>query len=81
MRKGEKPELPAPADSYLAMSRRDYVVCFHELDLHQHNLLTAVTSGQTLAQALAGAPELTSRSSQWLRDWIAWGFFAGENEG
>jgi hypothetical protein len=81
MRKGEKPELPAPVDSYLAMSRRDYVVCFHELDFYQYNLLTAVISGQCPAESIAAASELRSIAPQWLRDWIAKGFFAGENEG
>lgn len=81
MRNGENPELPAPADTFLAMNRRDYVVRFHELELQQYNLLTAVTSGQSFAQAIAGVTELPSTALQWLRNWMAKGFFAAVNEG
>lgn len=69
--------LPAPADTYLAVSRRDYVVRRHELTHGQFVLLKVLHEGQTLGEALAllaAAVECDEETqSADLQDWFtAW---------
>jgi hypothetical protein len=45
VRRGDAPELPAPARSWLALCRRDYKVTLTELDEQGHELLSALLAG------------------------------------
>lgn len=62
VRRGEDPELPAPEESYLAVSRRDYVVTLTVLDPAEFALL---------GRLVRGMPAAWSE----VRRWAAAGFF------
>jgi hypothetical protein len=74
VRRGEDPPLPAPGDSFVAVSRRDWVVTLTELPPHEHAALAALAAGEQLdiAARTAGCdvPELW----QLVRDWADRGF-------
>ncbi len=81
-RGGNDPSLPYPQASYLALTRRDYVVRRFELSRPQFELLSAIVAGQPLGDAIAGcaAPEtdietLAASLQNWFRVWSANGFF------
>jgi hypothetical protein len=82
-RRGELPPLPAPADSWLAVTRRDYIVRRHEISESQFILLTALIDGQTIGAAIermlelpdANVDLLASQLRTWFHDWAAEGFF------
>lgn len=76
-------EMPAPAASFLAMTRRSYRVKMYELTASQYELLKIFDGEITVAQALdrcgngAGYAELATGSVvEWLEDWVGKGFFA-----
>ncbi|HWB08904.1 MAG TPA: DNA-binding domain-containing protein [Pirellulales bacterium] len=81
----EPPALPGPAESWLALSRRDFVVRRHALERAQHRLLTSLAGGQTIGAAIGELASTTSvdfdRLAEELRDWFhtwtAAGFFTG----
>lgn len=55
VRRGEEPALPAPAESFLAVSRRDYAVRLTPLDAPRYRLLDGLCRGDRIAQAAAMA--------------------------
>lgn len=75
-RRGQEPELPAPAETFLAMNRRDYVVTTIELSDVQHALLSSLLEGQTVGQSLrcagASSPDQLIAS---IEKWSKQGFF------
>jgi hypothetical protein len=81
-RRDEKPELPAPLESFVAMTRLNYRVRLYELSAPQYALLEALdghhTIGQILNQGLyAGGhrqPFVTT-VRDWICDWADKGFF------
>ncbi|MGH9932049.1 MAG: HvfC/BufC family peptide modification chaperone [Pyrinomonadaceae bacterium] len=78
-RRKENPELPQPANSYLAMNRRNYVVQVHELTAPQHELLTALTTGSPLGQLPTGQvdqQDCVRTALDWLGVWADKGFFS-----
>lgn len=78
-RRKENPDLPDPANSYLAMTRRDYVVRIQELTESQYELLSALTAGSTLEQVATGQANqevFITKALTWLEDWADRGFFA-----
>lgn len=79
VRKKENPELPEPANTYVVMSRRDYVVRIHELTQPQHELLSALTTGKTLGELAAGQANqqaFIATARAWLGGWADKGFFS-----
>lgn len=81
-RRGEQPARPAPAESRLALTRRDYVVRRHPLTPPQYALLSALVAGETVAEAIAAAAELhddvehlATELHDWFRGWSSSGFF------
>jgi hypothetical protein len=88
VRRGEEPEWPAQADSFVAMTRRNYRVMLHELSSPQYALLQALDGRLTVAQALDRAADgnghghsLVATIRDWLCDWVAKGFFDHRNRG
>jgi hypothetical protein len=76
--------LPPPsADSFLALTRRDYVVRIHELSPMEFMLLTALLEGRSVAEAVALVPigidsdigALAEDVQRWFHNWSAAGFF------
>ena len=83
LRNDEQPEIPEPAESYLALSRREYVVRRHALERPQFELLSALVAGESLGSAIeraasvspAGFDALAANLEKWFREWTAAGFF------
>ncbi len=79
---GELP-IPPPAPTYLALSRRNYVVRRYPLDRIQFELLNELSKGKTIAEALSVAAadcdlsddELAARLHEWFAQWTANQFF------
>jgi hypothetical protein len=80
----EPPEMPEPAESYVALTRRDYVVRRYPLSRPQYELLAAIIGGQRVDSAIeAAGPWLAGEDVQvaeqlrrWFAYWAAEGFFA-----
>jgi len=83
MRRGEKPDLPASAPSWVAVTRRDYVVRRHDLTEQQFTLLSALAAGETVGAAIERAAlqpdtdvgQFAKDLSLWFLDWNINGFF------
>lgn len=79
----EEAEMPEPAETFLAVTRRRYVVQHFELSEPAHALLSALLRGETLGAAIGEAAAgddsegLEARLGEWFRDWAARGFFLG----
>ncbi len=77
VRRGEDPPLPAPAASFMAVSRRDWVVTITELDATGHALLRELLAGATLARAALTAGVAVPGAWKRLREWADHGLIAG----
>lgn len=80
-RRGESPELPAPAETFVAATRTDYRVKLYELSAPQYALLHALDGRQSIGRALERAahavghrPEVETARG-WLCEWAGDGFF------
>jgi hypothetical protein len=80
-RDGREPAPPAPRDTFLAVTRRDYVVRHHALEPAEFAILAALAAGRMVAEAIAVAAELpaddagAARLGEWFQRWAANGFF------
>jgi hypothetical protein len=78
-----EPIVPEPVPTWLAISRRDFVVERHELSSAQFAVLQAIAGGAPLADSLvegaaaAPAEHIESQLSSWFAEWMAAGFFVG----
>ena len=85
VRRHEDPNPPGPAETYLAVTRRRYVVRHYELSPPAYQLLHALLVGESLGQAIkravdSAAPDLDRLPANlwtWFHDWAAEGFFRG----
>jgi hypothetical protein len=85
VRRQEEPAPPEPAETLLAITRRDYVVRHYELARPAYELLRDLIAGKTIGEAVARAaeraradvPQLATQLQEWFRDWTAEGFFQG----
>lgn len=76
---------PQLRPSFVALSRRGYVVRRHPLSHVQHDLLAELRSGATLGRALAtiteehaaAIDEIAASLGTWFTEWSAAGFFRG----
>jgi hypothetical protein len=83
VRRQQEAVMPEPADTFLAVTRRQFVVRHYELSRPAFALLSALFAGRPVGeavQAAAGAagPEigrLAADLRQWFHDWAAEGFF------
>jgi hypothetical protein len=79
-RHDRQPELPAPAETFLAMNRRDYVVTVVELSATQYGLLSDLLDGRTVGQSLrrasASSPDQRQQLIASIESWSKQGFFA-----
>jgi hypothetical protein len=73
-RENRKPLLPAPADSFLAISRKDYVVRFVDLSRAQYEILKALLANLPVGEAAIQAAQVTGLAQESLnlqmRDWL-----------
>jgi hypothetical protein len=83
VRRHKEPEFPEPAATFLAVTRRRYVIRRHDLSRPQFVLLEALLRGQSVGEAIGLAGEVSgddmdrfaSDLQEWLREWTAEGFF------
>jgi hypothetical protein len=83
VRRHEDPALLEPAETYLAVTRRDFVVRHYELSRPAYQLLSALLDGEAVGEAIAWAAETTAPDlerfaadlREWFNDWAAEGFF------
>ena len=81
---GELPAAPAPTPTYLAVTRREYVVRRVPLNAAQFELLSALAGRAAIVDAIASAAErfegelseFGAAIRRWFFDWTAAGFFA-----
>lgn len=83
----EKPPMPEPADEYVALWRRDYIVRRRVLSQPQHELLGALASGATVGDAIQAAGDVYEGDDdafaedlmRWFYQWATDGVFMGVN--
>ncbi len=83
MRRDESPPIPGPSASWVAITRREFIVRRHELNLRQFELLSALIAGETIGAAIeraAAAPganveQFIVELGDWFREWAANDFF------
>ena len=83
VRRHQDPVPPEPAETYLAVTRRDYVVRHYELSPPAYRLLQALLAGESVGEAIgraaeAAGPDLDRFADKlrvWFHDWAAEGFF------
>ncbi len=83
VRRGQEPELPDPAETFLAVSRRQFVVRHYELSRPAYELLKALLAGDTISDSIVRAAEwadpeddrLAGNLQKWFHDWAAEGLF------
>lgn len=81
----DRPAVPDPESTWLALTRRDYVVRRHSLQRPQFALLSQVLSGKNLGHAIVCAAtieegsldDFPKRLEEWFRTWMTAGFFVG----
>ncbi len=78
-----KIDIPEAKQTFLAITRRDYIVRRHEISSVQYILLSALKSGHTLGDALERAAARSSLNDEalanelqhWFREWVEFSFF------
>lgn len=70
VRQGENPDPPSPADTFLVLSRRRFVVTITELDGERYEVLQALVAGVPLRMALSlAAPTRAETAVRWVEGW------------
>lgn len=88
-RQNRNPVMPAPADSFLAISRKDFVVRFIDLSRGEFEILKGLLGNLSVGEAASQAAQITGHSEEslnvqmrhWLCQWANSGLFLGEIEG
>jgi hypothetical protein len=82
VRRGEAPDPPPPCDTFLAVTRRDYIVRHYPLQAAEFAQLRELVAGRTLGEAMAETAQLLSDGKDaaglvygWFQRWTANGFF------
>ena len=84
----EKLAIPRPADQFIALSRRDYIVRRYALEQLEFELLRGLVAGQSIGQAVEAVAasssvgdleDLAEKLQQWFRKWTGAGFFQAMN--
>jgi len=84
VRQNENPSIPEPAETFVAVKRRRYVVRHYPLSRPQFTLLEAMQAKRTVGEAIAEmakiaeAPmeDLATNLQRWFRNWAIEGFFS-----
>ncbi|HWF75215.1 MAG TPA: DNA-binding domain-containing protein [Solirubrobacteraceae bacterium] len=75
VRRGDEPPEPVPAASFLAVSRRHYVVTLTPLETRSYRLLSDLVGGARVGAAAAAAGIDRADSWRLVRNWADSGFF------
>ncbi|HEX8128039.1 MAG TPA: DNA-binding domain-containing protein [Pyrinomonadaceae bacterium] len=80
VRRGDRPPIPAPSETFVAATRLDFRVMLHELSAQQYAVLKAFDGQHALEDALdqmgsaSGIRPHTATIQDWLCDWASKGF-------
>ena len=81
-RAGERPAPPRPQTTWLALTRREYIVRRLPLSQPQHELLSSLAAGETVGASIERAAlrcddvdRFAEDLNSWFRDWAAAGLF------
>jgi len=82
-RSEEAVAIPSPCESFIALTRRQFIVRRYNVSRTEFELLQAIKSGQSLGQAVQRAAsatdgdmdKLAANLKLWFRNWTAEGFF------
>lgn len=85
VRKEEAPSIPEPETTYLAITRRNFVVRRETVSEPEYFLLSRLQQGQRVGEAIAelveadfpGTDELATQLRQWFAHWTAAAFIIG----
>lgn len=77
VKQGAAPAIPVALPSYLAITRRDYIVRRVPLVAVEFSVLSGLASGKTLGEVLAETSAQPAEISQWFADWARLGLFIG----
>ncbi len=85
VRHEESATIPALETTYLAITRREFIVRRVALSFVQFELLTQLATGKPLGESIeialentdADFDELANQLQSWFQDWTSWQFFAG----
>jgi hypothetical protein len=72
----QSPSWPEPNPAWLAITRRDYVVRRVPLEQAEHQLLSALTAGRLLGEALSASDTTAEQVTNWFADWGRLHFFS-----
>ena len=81
VRRSEDSPLPEPAETFLAVTRSEYIVRHFEMSKPAYLLLSALLRGETLGTAIGEvvtgerSEMLELQLGEWFRDWASQGFF------
>lgn len=75
VRRGERPPLPGPRKTFVAVSRRDWIVTFTPLDAAGHAALRTLGDGATTGEAALAAGLAHDELLTAVRGWSACGLF------
>lgn len=83
VRRKQNPPPPGPAETVLAVTRRDFVVCHYLLARPEYEMLQALVMGEPVQQAIDFAAQrdesdldiLAKTLHRWFERWAAEGFF------
>jgi hypothetical protein len=84
LRDRENAAPPEPMATFLAITRRDYIVRHYRLERAEYELLQALVSGYSVGEAIERAARVADADAArfaddvhgWFRDWAARGFFS-----
>jgi hypothetical protein len=79
--RGEDPPLPARAESFVAVARRDYVVTLWPLGGAEYELLDRLGRGASIAEAAERTGFAAAAAWRLVVDWTARGFFGARHRG
>ena len=83
VREENSPAVPEPAETWLAVTRRNYVVRHSSLSALEYRLLSALAAGRNVGEAITEAARssgadldhLAANLHEWFQRWGALGFF------
>ena len=88
VRRRQQPQIPEPKPTYLAITRRDYIVRRAAVTRTQFELLQGIVNGATLGVSIRRAVEYTDADidqmsaslDAWFRHWTTAGYFTGVDQ-
>jgi hypothetical protein len=76
VKQGQSPAWPEPSPTWLAITRRDYVVRRVPLEPAEHQLLAAILADQSLGEALSASCATAKQVAYWFAAWGRLRFFS-----